>query len=47
VKVQQYKDSLGYKDQEIEKRDGVIRRLGEDKEEAEKRVKRMQLKMRQ
>ena len=38
---------MGYKDQEIEKRDGVIRRLGEDKEEAEKRVKRMQLKMRQ
>ncbi len=47
AKVREYRDSLGYKDREIEKKEAVIRGLAEGKEEAERRLKKMQLKMRQ
>ncbi len=47
AKVREYRDSLGYKDREIEKKEAVIRGLAEGKEDAERRLKKMQLKMRQ
>lgn len=47
AKVKEYRDSLGYKDREIEKKEAVIRGLAEGKEEADRRLKKMQLKMRQ
>ncbi len=34
AKVREYRDSLGYKDREIEKKEAVIRGLAEGKEEA-------------
>ena len=47
AKVREYRERLGYKDREIEKKETVIRGLAEGKEEAERRLKKVQLKMRQ
>ena len=47
AKVKFYRDTLEYREQELAKKDEVIRKLSSSNEEAEKRVKKIQLKLRQ
>ena len=47
AKVKYYRENLEYREQEIGKKDEIIRKLSANIEEAEKRLRKMQLKLRQ